>query len=126
MGVGVSLYPLASAVAQEGGLGIVSSACLDRLLSKRMGKKYKIVHISAELAPFAKAGGLGDAVSGLTTSLSQNEDLDITIIIPCYDKIIDIEDFEAKELSLKCFEKKTWFTNTILTKRVRRLKKMVF
>ncbi|MFH1014643.1 MAG: nitronate monooxygenase, partial [Nitrospirota bacterium] len=26
MGVGVSLYPLASAVAREGGLGIVSSA----------------------------------------------------------------------------------------------------
>lgn len=39
MGVGVSLHPLARAVAQEGGLGIVSSACLDRLVSKRTGKK---------------------------------------------------------------------------------------
>lgn len=39
MGVGVSLYPLAKAVAREGGLGIVSSACIDRLLSKRNGKK---------------------------------------------------------------------------------------
>jgi nitronate monooxygenase len=39
MGVGVSLHPLAKAVAQEGGLGIVSSACLDRLVSKRNTKK---------------------------------------------------------------------------------------
>lgn len=40
MGVGVSLHPLARAVAQEGGLGILSSAALDRLVSKREGKKY--------------------------------------------------------------------------------------
>jgi len=39
MGVGVSLHPLAKAVAGEGGLGIVSSACIDRLVSKRTGKK---------------------------------------------------------------------------------------
>ncbi len=39
MGVGVSLHPLANAVAREGGLGIVSSACIDRLVSKRRGKK---------------------------------------------------------------------------------------
>ena len=39
MGVGVSLHPLAKAVAQEGGLGIVSSAILDCIVSKRNGKK---------------------------------------------------------------------------------------
>ena len=39
MGVGVSLHPLANAVAREGGLGIVSSACIDRLVTKRRGKK---------------------------------------------------------------------------------------
>jgi len=39
MGVGVSLHPLAKAVAQEGGLGIVSSAIIDRIVSKRSGKK---------------------------------------------------------------------------------------
>ncbi len=38
MGVGVSLHPLAGAVAREGGIGIVSSAALDRLVSKRTGK----------------------------------------------------------------------------------------
>jgi nitronate monooxygenase len=39
MGVGVSLHPLAKAVATEGGLGIISSACLDRLVSRRIGRK---------------------------------------------------------------------------------------
>lgn len=39
MGVGVSLSPLASAVAEEGGAGIVSSAALDRLVSRRIGKE---------------------------------------------------------------------------------------
>lgn len=34
----VSLYQLASAVTKESGFGIVSSACLDRLVSKRTGK----------------------------------------------------------------------------------------
>jgi nitronate monooxygenase len=38
MGVGVSLYPLAKAVASEGGLGIISSACIDRLVSRRTGR----------------------------------------------------------------------------------------
>jgi nitronate monooxygenase len=42
MGVGVSLSPLASAVAREGGLGIISSACIDRLLSKRNGKSLNV------------------------------------------------------------------------------------
>lgn len=39
MGIGVSLSPLVSAVGREGGLGIISSAALDRLVSKRLGKK---------------------------------------------------------------------------------------
>lgn len=53
MGVGVSLHPLASAVAREGGIGIVSSAALDRLLSKMLKRKlsvYEAVRISLEMA----------------------------------------------------------------------------
>lgn len=57
MGVGVSLYPLASAVAREGGLGIVSSACLDRLVSKRNGKKYNTRDAAYEEVSLAKAAG---------------------------------------------------------------------
>ena len=51
MGVGVSLYPLASAVAREGGLGIVSSAALDRLVSKRTGKN--TIHTKLHMKRFA-------------------------------------------------------------------------
>lgn len=39
MGVGVSLSELAGAVSREGGVGVISSACIDRIVSKRLGKK---------------------------------------------------------------------------------------
>lgn len=57
MGVGVSLHPLARAVAQEGGMGIVSSACLDRLVSKRNNKKVNSYEAAYEEVSLAKAGG---------------------------------------------------------------------
>lgn len=57
MGVGVSLYPLASAVAREGGIGIVSSACLDRLVSKRTGKKFNAYEAAYEEVSLAKTAG---------------------------------------------------------------------
>ena len=57
MGVGVSLSPLASAVAAEGGLGIISSACLDRLVSKRTGKRVNIYDAVYEEVSLAKAKG---------------------------------------------------------------------
>jgi nitronate monooxygenase len=57
MGVGVSLAPLAGAVAREGGLGIISSACLNRLLSKRNGRKYSTYEAVYEEISLAKANG---------------------------------------------------------------------
>ncbi len=57
MGVGVSLYPLARAVAKEGGVGVVSSACLDRLLGKRNGKKINSYDAAYEEVSLAKASG---------------------------------------------------------------------
>jgi nitronate monooxygenase len=57
MGVGISLHPLASAVAQEGGLGIVSSACLDRLVSKRRGKAVDTYNGAYEEISLSKANG---------------------------------------------------------------------
>lgn len=57
MGVGVSLHPLASAVAQEGGLGIVSSACLDRLVSKMTGKRFNTYEAAYEEVSRAKSSG---------------------------------------------------------------------
>ncbi|NTU42399.1 MAG: nitronate monooxygenase [Nitrospirales bacterium] len=57
MGVGVSLAPLAGAVGREGGLGIVSSACLDRLVSKRTGKKHDTYSAMREEIAMAKESG---------------------------------------------------------------------
>ncbi|GAB4490769.1 MAG: nitronate monooxygenase [Thermodesulfovibrionales bacterium] len=57
MGVGVSLYPLAGAVAHEGGVGVVSSACLDRLVSKRTGKRLNTYDATYEEVSQAKASG---------------------------------------------------------------------
>ena len=57
MGVGVSLHPLAKAVAQEGGVGIVSSACVDRIVSKRTGKKMNIYESVYEEISLSKIKG---------------------------------------------------------------------
>jgi nitronate monooxygenase len=57
MGVGVSLSPLASAVAREGGAGIVSSACLDRLVSKRNNRKVNTYEAAFEEVSLSKASG---------------------------------------------------------------------
>lgn len=57
MGVGVSLYPLARAVAREGGVGIVSSACLDRLVSKRNNKKVSTYEAAYEEVSLARSAG---------------------------------------------------------------------
>lgn len=57
MGVGVSLSPLASAVAREGGLGIVSSAGIDRVVSKRLGRRLSIYEAVREELSLAKAEG---------------------------------------------------------------------
>ncbi len=57
MGIGVSLSPLARAVAKEGGVGIVSSACLDRLLSRRNGTRLNTYEATFEEVSLAKAGG---------------------------------------------------------------------
>ena len=57
MGVGVSLAPLAGAVARAGGLGLISSACLDRLVSARLGRTLGAYEAVALEVAAAKAGG---------------------------------------------------------------------
>ncbi|MBP6941147.1 MAG: nitronate monooxygenase [Syntrophorhabdaceae bacterium] len=57
MGIGVSLAPLAGAVAVEGGVGIVSSACLDRLVSRRKGRSFNTYEAVCEEISLAKAKG---------------------------------------------------------------------
>jgi len=57
MGVGISLHPLAGAVAREGGLGIVSSAAIDRVVSKRTGKNFTTYEAVREEIALSKAQG---------------------------------------------------------------------
>ncbi|MFA4890402.1 MAG: nitronate monooxygenase [Candidatus Paceibacterota bacterium] len=61
MGVGVSLAPLASAVAKEEGVGVISSACLDRIVSRRIKRKvgiYEAIRIEIANAKNMSDGGL--------------------------------------------------------------------
>ncbi len=71
MGVGVSLFPLAAAVAQEGGVGIVSSAALDRLVSKRTGKKHTSYEAAFAEVSQAKAKG---GVAGINIMVALIQD----------------------------------------------------
>lgn len=76
MGIGVSLSPLASAVAREGGVGIVSSACLDRLLARRNGRKYTTYEAVYEEVSLAKAKG---GISGINIMVAIAKDYDVSV-----------------------------------------------
>lgn len=62
MGIGLSSYTLAGAVAREGGLGVLSSAALDRIVSQRHGKKFKARDAAAQDVRDAKILGKGGAI----------------------------------------------------------------
>jgi len=62
MGIGLSSYTLAGAVAREGGLGVLSSAGLDRIVTQRHGKKFKAREAAAQDVRDAKSLGRGGAV----------------------------------------------------------------
>ena len=63
----ISLHPLAGAVAREGGVGIISSAALDRVVSKRNGKKVTTYEAVREEIALVKAGG---GVSGINVMVA--------------------------------------------------------
>ena len=62
MGIGLSSYTLAGAVALEGGMGVLSSAALDRIVSKRHNKKFKAREAAAQDVRDAKFLGKGGAI----------------------------------------------------------------
>lgn len=58
MGIGISLAPLARAVARRGGIGTISSAGLAAIVSKRLGRKVNDREAAAlEVAEAKKGGG---------------------------------------------------------------------
>ena len=76
MGIGISLSLLASAVASEGGIGVVSSACLDRLLSKRNNKPYNTYEATYEEVSLAKAKG---GLAGINIMVALIKDYDDSV-----------------------------------------------
>lgn len=76
MGIGVSLYQLASAVAREGGMGIISSAALDRILTKRYGKKYNTYEAVRKEIELSKESG---GIIGINIMVALMKDYDDTV-----------------------------------------------
>lgn len=62
MGIGLSTYTLAGAVASEGGLGVLSSAALDRIVSNRHGRKFNHRDAAAQDVRDAKSLANGGAI----------------------------------------------------------------
>lgn len=73
-----------------------------------------IVHISTELAPLAKVGGLGDVVLGLSRELSWKGH-DVDIVIPKYDCMDSeqIRDISIVQNDLMSYYQGEWFANTV-------------
>lgn len=62
MGIGLSNYTLAGAVGLEGGLGVLSSAALDRIVSERHGRRMKAREAAAQDVRDAKLLAQGGAI----------------------------------------------------------------
>jgi starch synthase len=62
-----------------------------------MQKKLKIVHISSEVAPFSKTGGLADVARSLPKALKRLGH-DVIIITPLYSKVVDKKAHKLKLL----------------------------
>lgn len=62
MGIGLSNYTLAGAVATEGGMGVLSSAALDRIVSDRHGNKMNHREAAAQDVRDAKTLSNGGAI----------------------------------------------------------------
>lgn len=59
--------------------------------------KMSVLFVSAEVAPFAKVGGLADVAAGLPKALKKNG-TDVRIIMPAYGMIVNDPQFKVKNL----------------------------
>lgn len=69
-----------------------------------------IVQIGSEIAPFAKVGGLGDVMMGLSIALSE-QGHDVDIFVPKYDCFVGVKKWSPFKKSVPSFFKGTWHTN---------------
>ncbi len=74
----------------------------------------RIVHLAAEFAPLAKAGGLGEVIVGLGRELSRGAEK-VDIIIPKYDFIANeqLKHLKLEIPDFKCYEKGTLHGNAM-------------
>ncbi len=65
----------------------------------------RIVHLAAEFAPLAKAGGLGEVVVGLSRELTK-KGLDVEVILPKYDlmDLSKVQNLQIQIPNFKCLE----------------------
>lgn len=75
-----------------------------------MKARMRIVHLTAEFAPIAKAGGLGEVLLGLTRETAK-KGLDVEVILPKYDFIDHslLQNLKIEIPNFKCLE----FQNTL-------------
>ncbi|MFA6492733.1 MAG: glycogen/starch synthase [Patescibacteria group bacterium] len=77
----------------------------------RYQKRLKILHVTTELTPLAKAGGLGDIVGYLPKALAETYPVDIRIVMAKYETI-DLEKYCAeliiKDMKVKMPDNKKW------------------
>lgn len=71
----------------------------------------RIVHIAAEMAPFAKVGGLGDVVGGLAKEMAKEHEVEV--ILPRY-SFLKFQTFSMKYQNFQCYEKGTLHENIAL------------
>ncbi len=76
MGIGISNYRLAGNVSKEGGLGVLSSAALDRILTERHGRKFKAREAAAQDVRDAKeiSGGKPVGMNVMVALINQYAD----------------------------------------------------
>lgn len=72
MGIGISNFRLAGTVAKEGGLGVLSSAALDRIVGARHGRKFKARDAAAQDVIDAKevSGNNGSGAIGMNVMVA--------------------------------------------------------
>ncbi|MES2273915.1 MAG: glycogen synthase [Chlamydiota bacterium] len=71
----------------------------------------KIVQLAAEFAPFAKAGGLGEVIVGLSRQLTRQGN-QVDVIIPKYD-FIELSGIQMEIPDFKCLESGRLHANTM-------------
>ncbi len=51
--------------------------------------RHKVLHVTAEMAPLEKQGGLGDVVGALPKSLVRSGEVDARVLLPAYPGVLE-------------------------------------